>query len=281
MTEKIQRRKFITLGTMIGVGVYFLPTALFSHSGYNNFPEIAGKTGKTKLLSKPGLLLTFDDRNMINWEKYIPLFAKYNARVTFFVDRFDQLTPVQVASLHRLKERGHAIGCHGLQHLKATEFYKKYSIEKYIANEILPALEAMKEKGFIPTCFAYPSSNHDCITDRALRPYFRHVRSGLGKVGDWEQEDRAYVKISNIKENFRLDGFSFHPKSKNEELIVQAKKAIDRIRKNKEIVVMYAHDIRMVGEKETGHFIVPEALDEIMAYAAIKRVRMYSFDELP
>lgn len=30
-----------------------------------------------------GLLLTFDDRNMVNWAKQIPLFDKYDAHVTF------------------------------------------------------------------------------------------------------------------------------------------------------------------------------------------------------
>ena len=32
------------------------------------------------------LCLTFDDRFFANWEKAIPLFARYNAHVTFFVN---------------------------------------------------------------------------------------------------------------------------------------------------------------------------------------------------
>lgn len=230
---------------------------------------------------QPGLLLTFDDRNMENWEKYIPLFDKYDARATFFVDRFDQLSPEQIESLRRLNEKGHSIGCHGLRHLKAADYYQKYSIEKYVADEIRPALSAMKNNGFTPTCFAYPSSNCDSITDQALRPYFKYVRSGLGKVDEWQEKDHAYVKIEEIKNHFRLNGFSFHPKTKEEELIVQAKKAIDRISKNGEMIVLYAHDIRSTHEDGPTHFITPEALEEILAYAATKKIKMYAFDELP
>ncbi len=84
----------------------------------------------------PGLLLTFDDRNMLHWAEQIPLFEKYDAHVTFFVDHFDELTTEQLEALQKLKNAGHAIGCHGLRHRKAVEYSEKYSIEKYITDEI-------------------------------------------------------------------------------------------------------------------------------------------------
>lgn len=237
-------------------------------------------TGKKESRLKSGLFLTFDDRNMINWEKQIPLFAKYKARVTFFVDHFDELTPEQILALHKLKNGGHAIGCHGLRHLKAAEYCEKYSVEKYISEEVEPAIRSMDEKGFRPACFAYPSSNHSDITNSALLNYFRHLRSGCGITGNMEKTEKAFVRIKDLTDKGCLNGISFHPKSRTDELVIQAKKALDRIKRNGEILVLYAHDIRNENESGPKNFISVEALEEILAYAATKHIKLYSFDEL-
>lgn len=236
---------------------------------------------KREILSTPGILLTFDDRNMLNWEKQIPLFAKYNAHITFFVDRFDQLSPDQIRALKKLKEAGHSIGCHGLRHLKAAEYCKENSVGMYISEEIVPAIKMMEEKGFIPSCFAYPNSNHIDVTDQALLKYFRHLRSGCKVEGSMEETERAFVKTNDVQGTGRLDGISFHPKSESDELVIQAKKAIDRIVGNGELLVLYAHDIRSRGESGSGHFITEDALEEILKYAVNKQIKIYSFDELP
>jgi peptidoglycan-N-acetylglucosamine deacetylase len=236
---------------------------------------------KAEKLVRPGLLLTFDDRNMLNWEKQIPLFAKYNAHVTFFVDHFDELTPAQISALQKLRSASHSIGCHGLRHLKAAEYCEKYPVERYISEEIMPAIKIMEEDGFTPTCFAYPNSNHNDITDRTLLNYFRHLRSGCHIAGSMESKDCAFVKTENIQNKRCINGISFHPKSRNDELVIQAKKAIDRIAKNMECLILYSHDIRNIGEEGPLNFITVDALDEILEYASNKHIKFYSFDELP
>ncbi|MDD4191460.1 MAG: polysaccharide deacetylase family protein [Mangrovibacterium sp.] len=228
-----------------------------------------------------GLLLTFDDRNMLNWEKQIPLFAKYDAHVTFFVDHFDELSPEQIHALKKLKNAGHAIGCHGLRHLKAAEYCRTYPVNRYIAEEIAPAVKIMEENGFPPSCFAYPNSNHDDMTDKALLEYFRHLRSGCGIAGSMESTENAFVSMGNIRGKGRLDGISFHPKYKTDELVIQAKRAVDRIKGKGELLVLYAHDIRNEAEEGPKNYITPEALEEILKYAAGKQIRLCSFDELP
>ena len=233
-------------------------------------------------ITEPGLILTFDDRNMLNWEKQIPLFAKYNAHVTFFIDHFDELTPEQLQALKRLKDAGHTIGCHGLRHIKAAEFCKKHSAEEYISEEIDPAIKIMTEKGFPPTCFAYPNSNHSAVTDSVLLKYFRHLRSGGIRIDATDGNNKkAFIDIKDIREKGRLDGISFHPKSKNDELVLHVKDAINRIKKNKELLVLYAHDIRNQGEEGPKNYIAIEALEEILSYANKQQVNFYSFDELP
>jgi len=236
---------------------------------------------KAKKPMQPGLCLTFDDRNMLHWEKQIPLFAKYNAHVTFFVDRFDMLTPEQIRALEELRKAGHTIGCHGLRHLNAAEYSKKNTPGKYIREEILPAIKIMEENGFHPSFFAYPGSNNDELTDKALRKYFRHLRTGCRVSESMESTNCAFVKMKDVGKKGVFYGLSFHPKSRNDELVIQAKKAIDRITENKEMLVLYAHDLVNAGEVSTSHYITADALEEILAYAEKKQIRLYSFDELP
>ena len=233
-------------------------------------------------ITEPGLILTFDDRNMLNWEKQIPLFAKYNAHVTFFIDHFDKLTPEQLQALKRLKDAGHTIGCHGLRHIKAAEFCEKYSADEYISTEIEPAINLMKEKGFPPTCFAYPNSNHSALTDSVLLKYFRHLRNGGIRIdGETENSEKAFIDISDINKKGRLDGVSFHPKSKDDDLVIQVKGAIKRIKENNELLVLYAHDIRNQGEDGPRNYITIEALEELLSYANDHKIKFYSYEELP
>ena len=230
---------------------------------------------------KPGLVLTFDDRNIENWEKQIPLFEKYNAHVTFFIDHFDMLTPDQMRSLRKLKDAGHAIGCHGLRHLRAPDYCEKYSVEKYISDEIEPAIIRMNKEGFHATCFAYPNSAFNELTDQALLKYFRHLRSGCGIEAELKKTERVFTRIADIKNKGRLDGISFHPKSPSDDLVTQVKQAVGRIKENREILVLYAHDIRNAGEEGPKNYITADALEEILSFAASNQIAFYSFDELP
>jgi len=241
---------------------------------------LGGSTISKKSLA-PGLLLTFDDRNMYNWEKQIPLFAKYNAHVTFFIDHFDELTPDQIKALQNLKDAGHTIGCHGLRHLKAVDYCEKYGTEKYISDEIAPAIKIMKEKGFPPDCFAYPNSNNDELTDRILLKYFRHLRTGCRVENEIMKTEKAFVKVNEVKGQGCLNGISFHPKLKTDDLVIQAKRALDRIKSNGELLVLYAHDIRNENEKGPKNFITIDALEEILSYAKSNHIKLYSYDEIP
>ncbi len=237
------------------------------------------KTSGEKMTA--GLLLTFDDRNILQWEKQIPLFEKYDAHVTFFIDHFDKLTPDQIAALKRLKEAGHAIGCHGMRHRDAVKFSDEYSLEKYIYDEIIPAIELMKENGFSPTSFAYPVSSRNKKTDNELLKYFNHIRSGYPVQGTVAKTERFFVKAEDAHKKRLFWGVSFHPHSDTDVLVIQVKEAIRRIIKNEELLVLYAHDIRNKDEYGPKNFITTDALEEILIYSKKNKIKLYSFDELP
>lgn len=236
-------------------------------------------------ITKPGLVLSFDDRHMLNWEKQIPLFKKYHACVTFFVDSFDKLTPEHIKALKNLKQAGHAIGCHGLRHRKAVEYYQQFGIDKYLSVEIYPAIKAMKEHGFEPTCFAYPSSRNDEKTDAALLDIFRHLRSGSHvhrKVNkSLAENDDLFVNVSDIAKTGRLYGTGCQPHTINDDILTQTIVAMERAKKNGDILTLYAHDIRQSGTKGAKHYIAIEPLEQILAFAHKIGLQFYTFDDLP
>jgi peptidoglycan/xylan/chitin deacetylase (PgdA/CDA1 family) len=78
--------------------------------------------------AKAGLCLSFDDYCVDEWFTLRELFLKYNARVTFFVTKFDTLTTTQVQKLRILQQDGHEIGFHGARHFLSEHQIKKHSM---------------------------------------------------------------------------------------------------------------------------------------------------------
>lgn len=233
-------------------------------------------------ITKGGLVLSFDDRNLQSWEKQIPLFKKYNARVTFFIDHFDELDKEQIEILKNLRRAGHAIGCHGLRHEKAVDYYQAHGMDKYLQDEITPAVRAMKRHGFIPTCFAYPNSKNDEKSDAALLAVFRHLRSGSHSPNKrLVDQDDIFVKVEDIAETGLLRGGSCQPHTIADGLVAQTIAALQRAKDNNEIVILYAHDIRSLDSKGPKNYMAVEPLEKILAHAHRIGLRFYSFDDLP
>lgn len=125
---------------------------------------------------KGGIALTWDDNAVDDWYKARKLFKKYNARCTFFITYFYMLDEGKINKLRQLKEDGHEIACHTYSHKDAVLYLMDQGIEKYIDNEIKPALDSMRSKGFSPESFAYPFGSRNSETDEALLKYFRVLR---------------------------------------------------------------------------------------------------------
>ena len=233
-------------------------------------------------LTKPGVLLTFDDTHVSEWVSAIPLLEKYNARATFFVTRFDQLSAAQLDGLKKLKAAGHTIGCHGLRHIKAAEHTKAHGIGDYLAKEITPALAHMEQGGFSPTSFAYPMSNNDATTDDALLKTFRHLRTGTApKAGQrYAEMDILFTPMAQIAERGCLTGKGIDRigEAGKEDILAQLFEAMDRAAKEGEVLTLYAHNIAASGK---GHHLSPLTLKKILAHGQKLDLRFYAFDELP
>jgi len=128
--------------------------------------------------ARPGsLALSFDDLYIESWTALRPTLARYGARVTFFISSFAQLSDDEHAQIARLASDGHDIEFHSVNHLNAVDYVSAHAMDRYLADEILPGLEAMRRAGYAPTVFAYPFGAHNDAIDAALMPYFHNVRA--------------------------------------------------------------------------------------------------------
>jgi len=118
------------------------------------------------------IILTFDDASVDEWFAQRELFDTYNIKATFFISRPHQLTEGQIDKLKILIAEGHEIGCHGMNHLRATE-ENQY---QYIDTEIEPALQWLSDYGFSVTSFAYPFGIATPYLDSVLANHFTFIR---------------------------------------------------------------------------------------------------------
>ena len=234
------------------------------------------------------LVLSFDDRNFDDWEKALPLFDKYDARVTFFVS--GAMDGDTVKRLKKLRARGHSIGLHGLRHLNANEEVARKGAERYFADDIAPQLDRLRVSWIPVTSFAYPNCRFSDESDALFKAKgFTHVRGGHKGVAPYDPKgekqaglkpihtvDRAFFPASEIGSRFRLDtviaGESYHTD------IEDILKCIRRCAERKEAFVLTSHGICPDAK---GISMKTEWLERILATAKECGVSVVGFDELP
>ena len=106
------------------------------------------------------LSLSFDDASFDQWEAAFPLFAKYDARTTFFVigtNRIDFMKKALAA--------GHEIGLHGLRHMNATPTVEERGEDWFWQTDIAPQIDALGQAGIPLRSYAYPNCRRTDRTD--------------------------------------------------------------------------------------------------------------------
>lgn len=124
-----------------------------------------------------GVALSFDDAYVDHWLSGVDLYARYGARLTFFVAYFDSLTPERIASLHELARLGHTIEPHSMLHQRAPRYVEERGLAAYMADEVVPSIAALRDEGFAVTTFAYPFGARTAEIDRAVLEHVPIVRS--------------------------------------------------------------------------------------------------------
>lgn len=163
------------------------------------------------------LLLSFDDRNIGDWEKALPIFDRYGAHVTFFV--CGEIDGATVKALKKFREHGHSIGLHGLRHANADAAIAAKGAERFFDEEIAPQSERMRVAWIPVTSYAYPNCRFSEESDALFKARgFAHVRGGHKGVAPFDPKgekqeglkpihtvDRAFFPASELGSRFRLD----------------------------------------------------------------------------
>ncbi|MBR2838060.1 MAG: polysaccharide deacetylase family protein [Kiritimatiellae bacterium] len=234
------------------------------------------------------LVLSFDDRNLGDWKKALPLFDKYGAHVTFFV--CGEIDGDTVKALKELRAHGHSIGLHGLRHANADSAIAQMGAERYFETDILPQLERLRVSWIPVTSFAYPNCRSTEESDALFKAKgFAHVRGGHKGVAPFDPKgekqaglkpihtvDRAFFPAAELGSRFRLDtviaGEAYH--TDIEDILACIRRCAER----REAFVLTSHGISP-GAK--GINMKTEWLERILATARECGVAVVGFDEIP
>ncbi len=128
-------------------------------------------------MTGPGIALAFDDWYVDDWAAQRDLLTGAGARVTFFIALYGEYTPAHRAELAELAADGHDIEYHSTHHEAAPAYVARHGMDAYLADEIDPALAAMRADGYDPVVFAYPAGLRTPELDAVLLQRFRALRA--------------------------------------------------------------------------------------------------------
>ena len=124
-----------------------------------------------------GLALAIDDNAIDDWYALRPLLAKYNAHITFFVSRWDQQPQPQIDELMQLAADGNELEPHTVNHLHTIDYIRDHGLDAWLADEVDPSIDIMRQHGFTPAFFAYPFGERTDATDESLLERVGTIRS--------------------------------------------------------------------------------------------------------
>ena len=194
------------------------------------------KFEKTGQMKAPGIVLTFDDDRVDNWYEYLPLLDSVNAKVTFYICKYNRFTPDQKNKLRIIQSHGHEIAFHSTNHYNMMDYVYKYkhTTSELMQNEIEDGLKQMNADGFYPTTFAYPHGAHNGLFDKMLKRYFRSVRA-LNGTNDFS------LSLAPTEKNDVLYGLGIDKSSNRSDIVVL--KLVKSAWDNNNCAILVAHDI--------------------------------------
>ena len=225
---------------------------------------------------KAGFSLTFDDLFTDGWYSMRDTFLKYNVKATFFISYFDTLSAEEITKFKTLESDGHEIACHTLNHRGVgKDFnYDPTKINTYLSEEIIPALNAMKNVGFNPVSFAYPYGERDEAYDNAVRAYFPYLRDTASDANrPLSLLDEVFYKKGKHYTILSSDGIDhLYPDDKIEEI----RDAFIKARENGEVISLFTHQI----DANITDALSPQKLTKVIMTAQEVGLKFYTFKEL-
>lgn len=227
---------------------------------------------------KGGVCLTFDDTYVDEWFKLSNTLIVNNIKATFFVTMINTLSETELKKLQTLDSLGFEIGCHGYKHIDAVKYLESHTLQEYFDFEIMPALKIMDQINLHPKSFSYPYGMNNDSLDLYLLNYFEILRD----VTD-EQREPLEKEIQNIDEIFCKKGNSKIVSSLGIDINfhideTQLRMALQRAKKNKEILCVYAHC--PVDAKAKDYQIEKEYINNLIILIKELELNTYTLSEL-
>jgi peptidoglycan/xylan/chitin deacetylase (PgdA/CDA1 family) len=244
--------------------LFILTIILFSCSEKDEIPN-----QQTTLQS--GVVISFDDDYVNEWFEVNNILKTYDWIATFFVTRFNQLSTAKIQKLKDLKNYGHEIGAHGLNHINGPTFILANGINEYINQEITPMLNLMSNNDLSPTSFAYPYGSRNSITDNLLLNEFQILR-GTTYGNSNPASQNCYYNNNRLVFGLGID------KNYSHFSIPYFLSLLEYAKKNHKIVIFYAH--KPVQSFQNDYETEYQTLIEICNYVKNNNMKFYRMSEL-
>lgn len=131
-------------------------------------------------LPRAGVALCFDDDSITAWYGIRDRLAAHAAKVTFFVTQYGSLTGEERAQLAELAAAGHGVESHSVEHLEAIPYAAEHGLAGYVADEVLPSIQQLRDAGYPVTSFAFPYGASTRELEAAVLEHVDRVRVGAG-----------------------------------------------------------------------------------------------------
>ena len=184
--------------------------------------------------SNGGIVLTFDDKSVVQWKMADDSLSQYNWKATFCVSNLNKLSYEDWEILKSFQESGHEIAGHGYNHVNATDYSKQYGVLKYVSNEIIPMLTTFNQKGINISSFAYPYGSRSSIIDKELSAYFNILR-GVSYGNQDQLSAKCIYNDGNLIYGLGIDDKYSHF------FVNYYLDLLDYAKRNNKIVIFYAH----------------------------------------
>lgn len=228
------------------------------------------------------LLLTFDDQNYDNWLAATNLFARYGARATFCP--YGSLTADKLAKMMLLRDCGHTIGCHTVDHVNTDGVSDPAA---WVAAQVTPQVEAYASVGHTVRTLAYPNNKHTDAIDAyilANTPIQRFRAADIANnkqfaaqsSNDLAHDDACFTPVSEIGSLRVVNaiGCAAYYNTDTNNLVA----GIRRAAANNEVLAVFSHDI----QANPSNIGMPTAwLETILAEASSLGMRICGMDEYP
>ncbi|HQB19795.1 MAG TPA: hypothetical protein PK495_04370, partial [Bacteroidales bacterium] len=131
------------------------------------------------------------------------------------------------------------------------------SIDKYVENEIIPAVHLLKKHGFQLHSFAYPFGTSTDLIDSVLLTHFSYIRKATYNINDTTIDTYDDIFVSNnttrVSNAMGMD-YNYNISFENLET------ALKRAANNNEILILYAHQIN---NSKKDYSIEPAYLEKV------------------